>query len=613
MCQGARATFFNLALWSLCVVYSSALAQSSQIAVNESERFALLVGVDDYAPSPNGSPPALKGPANDVRLMKELLVARYGFKDDANHLAVLIGREATRDAILVAFKKQLIDNARAHPDAIVVFYFSGHGSQSDDPNRPDEGLHDTLVAYDSHLRTSREITDTELIDLLEELRRYTSQITFILDSCHSGAAIRDAGTLTEKDLPVHQGHIGQLGLNPQSATRPDAKHILLTRRQQFVLLSAAHANEKSFEDEVDTPSGRKYHGLFTYYLAQLLMQRPDVTVEEAIRLTNAAVAKDRSYQHPQAVGNMGRRVFGGAGDQIDPYVKIVTSPIGGRFQINAGALHGLRVGAFLAVYSADTAHLSGESGKIANARVSIVGPVTSTAELVDPDVSVPENSKIAIVTPFFGFEKLRVRVSDLALGQKGTSSELNMLARLASLLERNELIETVKSETGYNVAIRRGCVLGSQLVLAADMQRAPPACLPAYYLSPDGADHQLFGFYVFSLNSNAAAEIAEQIQLAVKQNNLRGLNNAGAQLNKEIAIKVIKINVHIDPATGAGSIRAQTDLGDQSSPTMNLGESFQLKIENGSGRTLYAAIIMLGSSGRIELMTATADSGHMAA
>ena len=55
----------------------------------------------------------------------------------------LIGRQATRKAIVDGFRKQLVANAQKYSNSTLVFYYSGHGSSSPD------GLHETIVPSDS--------------------------------------------------------------------------------------------------------------------------------------------------------------------------------------------------------------------------------------------------------------------------------------------------------------------------------------------------------------------------------------------------------------------------------------------------------------------------------
>lgn len=89
-----------------------------------SERWALLVGVEDYT-DPNIS--TFKGPANDVNKVRETLVKYAGFPSDNIIVLSTKGRDAdmpTRNGILVALSK--IRNS-VHENDLLLFMFSGHG------------------------------------------------------------------------------------------------------------------------------------------------------------------------------------------------------------------------------------------------------------------------------------------------------------------------------------------------------------------------------------------------------------------------------------------------------------------------------------------------------
>src|SRR4029079_17435005 len=110
---------------------------------------AVLVGIDDYSasrlpPAAGGgqrSVPNLEGAVNDVRAVREMLVALYGFAPQ--DVVVLTDQAATRAAILGAVDEHLLQPSRAGD--VVLFYYSGHGSQvanslSDEPDHLDESI-----------------------------------------------------------------------------------------------------------------------------------------------------------------------------------------------------------------------------------------------------------------------------------------------------------------------------------------------------------------------------------------------------------------------------------------------------------------------------------------
>ena len=85
-------------------------------------RYALVVGIDDY----RGIGSSLRGPVADARLMGRILVEQYGFRPE--NVIELVDRDATRDNIAQAFLRHL---GQAGPDGVAVFYYSGHGMQTD--------------------------------------------------------------------------------------------------------------------------------------------------------------------------------------------------------------------------------------------------------------------------------------------------------------------------------------------------------------------------------------------------------------------------------------------------------------------------------------------------
>jgi hypothetical protein len=157
------------------------------LAQNTPRNLAFLVGINR-----NDDPrwPLLMGAENDVNLQRELLIHRFGFKE--SDVVTLLGSEATRSKILQTFKTHLIQQAK--PGDVVVFHFSGHGSQVADLDKVLGDQVSTLVAADSRLPSGypksggdvEDITGHTLGLLMRSLD--TENATFVLDCCHSGGA-----------------------------------------------------------------------------------------------------------------------------------------------------------------------------------------------------------------------------------------------------------------------------------------------------------------------------------------------------------------------------------------------------------------------------------------
>jgi hypothetical protein len=282
-------------------------------------------------------------------------------------------------------------------------------------------------------------------------------------------------------------------------------------------------------------------------------------------------------------------------------VRVLSIAADGRLEIGAGAVHGIREGTFLAIYAPTARHLSGEKDKIADARVTLVRNHTATAVISDgARAHVTLDSKIGIVTPFFGFERLRVRLGNLP-GQETTATDNRILTDVATALSSNQLVEVLKSDGPYDVAIRRGCVAGGTFFLAAN--NPPSPCAAAYYLTPSIGDSQLLGFHVLATDHAAVEALANRIERCAKQENLRGLDNALSPMRGKLAIKLEKVTIRTDPVTGRPTVDLQPDPGTDSTEAIKIGQPFRLKVENHSEQDLFVAIIMIGSSGAMELVS----------
>ncbi|KAG8732511.1 hypothetical protein FRC10_000886, partial [Ceratobasidium sp. 414] len=87
--------------------------------------FALIVGVNDY---PEIKP--LKGAVPDARAMAEYLREYLDIPSD--HITEMYNENATRAAIIQAFRNLRDDERIGKDDAILIFY-TGHGSEVEAP------------------------------------------------------------------------------------------------------------------------------------------------------------------------------------------------------------------------------------------------------------------------------------------------------------------------------------------------------------------------------------------------------------------------------------------------------------------------------------------------
>ena len=112
---------------------------------------------------------------------------------------VLLNARATR-ANMRAGIEWLAQNARA--DDLAVFFYSGHGARFVDQDSDELDNYDEfLCPYDTGVNGSVEtfIRDDELREWLEAVVDQTDRFAILLDSCHSGDAVR-LGEAIPKEL-----------------------------------------------------------------------------------------------------------------------------------------------------------------------------------------------------------------------------------------------------------------------------------------------------------------------------------------------------------------------------------------------------------------------------
>ena len=184
--------------------------QAEVLASGRGRKLALLVGINQYGS--NG----LKGCVTDVEQQQELLRYRFGFQPE--DIVTLTDQAATRDRIVAAFQDHLI--AQAQPDDIVVFHFSGYGTQAKLPaSRQNENISSSInciVPSDGStsgrwFQESNLLLESSLGNLARSL--LTDKITLILDTSYlpTGQSLQGnfrvrslnraaVSSLSEKDL-----------------------------------------------------------------------------------------------------------------------------------------------------------------------------------------------------------------------------------------------------------------------------------------------------------------------------------------------------------------------------------------------------------------------------
>src|SRR3954469_331867 len=324
-------------LFAACAMIAAALHAGAA-----PHRRALLIGINDYAafippharttPAPGRDWPNLGGAVNDVDIMRNMLVALYGF--DRNDIVTLTDQAATRAAILGGIEQHLVNPAAK--DDVILFYYAGHGSQvrnslSDERDKLDE----SLVPADSRAGAA-DIRDKDLRMLFNRILDRGARLSVILDNCHSSSGARGLS----------------IGAQPRGI-KPDlrdvADGVTVPRPESRGALVHAAAEDTDTAWETRDREG-KFHGVFSW--AWFRAMRDSASGEPAMETFLRAQARMRAetpFQQPTIAGTVDTRMapfLGARTDRRDDRI-VVAGQKGrsdGTILIEGGWANGLSIG-----------------------------------------------------------------------------------------------------------------------------------------------------------------------------------------------------------------------------------------------------------------------------
>ena len=309
----------------------------------QTARRALLIGIDDYTastlpriaqrPDRERGWPDLKGAANDVTLLEEMLVLRYGFR--RQDIVTLKNQQATRAAILAAIERHLVRPARKGD---VVFYsFAGHGAQVPNPESDElDQLDESIVPADSR-RGAEDIRDKELRPMFNRILDRGAHLTLLLDHCHSGSGFRG---LPGGARPRGIGRARPIRDAQKYGPRPE-------ERGALVLVSAQDADTAW---ETDGDDGRK-HGAFTWaWITSMRDAAAGEPAQETFLRAQARLRVDKADQAPAMLGSRAARLrpfLGLHANRPRAIVAVERVQPDGEIVLQGGWAHGLAVSAEL--------------------------------------------------------------------------------------------------------------------------------------------------------------------------------------------------------------------------------------------------------------------------
>jgi hypothetical protein len=312
-------------------------------------RKALLVGLNHY-PDPANN---LKGCINDVLQTSKMLQQACAF-DDVRQIRLLTDERATTRAIVQRLK-WLVEGSQ--PGDVLVFHFSGHGSQVRDRHGDElnDGLDEIICPYD--LDWDHPFTDDDMHEIVKNIAA-GANLTVVLDCCHSGTGLREiawerapirARSLVPPPDILHRTHprIEDRGDNRRLTMTETRRELALRRfgmkaaERGAILIAGCGANQVSADAWIDGD----YHGAFTYFLWKSAAEaRFALSYADLIRRARHELKTAGYEQVPQLEGppaSLSHRVFtpfAAAGTACQTGQARGSAPAGGSSQSGYGRI-----------------------------------------------------------------------------------------------------------------------------------------------------------------------------------------------------------------------------------------------------------------------------------
>lgn len=331
-------------------------------------RRALLIGCSRYDHlKPKYQ---LRGPLNDVRLIRELLLSdRFGLDPDSVRvLAEGEGpdRRPTCSSILAAFQELI---GQSGPGDQVLILMAGHGSQQpdagSDPGDPEpDGLDEVFLPADVPYWTAGQpfenaIADDMIRDLIGKLEAKGAGVFFVADTCHSGSLDRGLYDGREYDRPrallpdETSGSRSAVAGRSGGVAEPDGSQ--LDTGGGSVALYAVPADSIELEGRMPPDqrvAGSPVHGRLCYALATVLNRS-----DSALSYRELEACLQRQYDDwnwtpkPYVSGHGPERHVLGQSVWSPRSLVLMRSMPDGTLRLDAGTIHGFGIGTVFSVCS----------------------------------------------------------------------------------------------------------------------------------------------------------------------------------------------------------------------------------------------------------------------
>jgi hypothetical protein len=460
-----------LASFGSAPTFTAASDQRGGTPPSGPQRRALLIGVTSFVNQQRIKVQGLHGPANDVDLMRNVLIQPLGVP--AANIRALVDppadpakrrpddelRRPTRANIEREFLA--LANRPNNNDQIVIF-MAGHGSQqpaNPDPNGDDpepDGFDEIFLpadvgAWDGATGViTNAIVDDDIRGWITRIRNTGASVWVIFDSCHSGTMTRGLPDDVERerqvsmqDLGVPQAAIdGARARSSRTSARVVTKSLLGLSDDagDIAAMYAANSDEKTIERRFD-PGNSPVQGLFTHELAKILSDvSTRITYRElARRVLDRYRARQRFASTPTFEGGGLDREILGQGELQNRPPLTLQSAGAGRWTVDAGTLVGVVPDSILEVFPpAGSAKADASLGFVkvisAHATTAFVEPVGFGGRPAPVPSTLVVSSRARVV--YHGVGDLRLKIALQREGSERGPGEIVRRGAGPAALER---------------------------------------------------------------------------------------------------------------------------------------------------------------------------------
>lgn len=285
---------------------------------------ALLIGVSDYDDSIGLAD--LKGPANDVRLLQQVLVARGVGNISILADGVAGGTRPTREKILQAMARLALESDSGD---LVYIHMSGHGTRQPDREGDEtDGLDEVFLPADTGRANPgsnaipNALIDDEIGQAVRTIRETGADVWLVMDSCNSGTGLRAASPATAAryvdpallGVDVAPSHLNEARMIEAHGPEPEGGFLAF-----YSARSSELAQEVRFapQGDGDDDGPDQWYGLFTAKLAARLGATSNLSYRQLFQavlgdMNDASVPGAARLQTPGWDGNLiDAAVFGG--------------------------------------------------------------------------------------------------------------------------------------------------------------------------------------------------------------------------------------------------------------------------------------------------------------